>query len=67
MIAIPWSAIVPDSKMTSPARTRLAGAALVFATGPIAARAGSLVQLAIVVAVLVLVLTLEHRSDATTE
>ena len=51
----------------APARMRLVGAALVFATGPIAARAGSLVQLAIVVAILVLVLTLEHRSDATTE
>ena len=49
------------------ARTRLAGAALVLATGPIAARAGSLVQLATVVAILVVMLTVEYWRDARTE
>ena len=42
-------------------------AALVLATGPIAARAGSLVQLATVVVILVVMLTLEHRRHATAE
>ena len=51
----------------APAGTRLAGAALVLATGPIAARAGSLVQLATVVVILVVMLTLEHRRHATAE
>jgi low temperature requirement protein LtrA len=45
----------------APARARLAGAALVLATGPIAARAGSLAQLATMVVVLVVVLTVEQR------
>ncbi|MFL5618105.1 MAG: low temperature requirement protein A [Gemmatimonadaceae bacterium] len=47
----------------APARTRLAGAALVLATGPIAAHAGSLAQLATVVAILVAMLALEHGRD----
>jgi low temperature requirement protein LtrA len=51
----------------APARARLVGAALVLATGPIAARAGSLVQLAAVVAILVVVLTLEQRVDESGE
>jgi len=51
----------------APARTRLAGAALVLATGPIAGRAGSLVQLATVVAVLVVMLTLERGREETAE
>ena len=51
----------------APARTRLAGAALVLASGPIAAHAGSLVQLATVVAILVVMLAIEHRNGATTK
>ncbi|HKP16543.1 MAG TPA: low temperature requirement protein A [Gemmatimonadaceae bacterium] len=47
------------------ARARLASAALVLATGPIAARAGSLAQLATVVAILVVTLLFEHRLDVT--
>ena len=49
------------------AGTRLSGAALVLATGPIAARAGSLAQLATVVVILVLMLTLEQRRHAPAE
>jgi hypothetical protein len=51
----------------APAGTRLSGAALVLATGPIAVRAGSLAQLATVVVILVLMLTVEHRRHATAE
>jgi low temperature requirement protein LtrA len=51
----------------APTGTRLSGAALVLATGPIAARAGSLAQLVTVVVILVLMLTLEHRRHATAE
>ena len=45
----------------APAQARLAGAALVLATGPIAARAGSLAQLATMVVILVVMLTLDQR------
>ena len=51
----------------APAGMRLSGTALVLATGPIAARAGSLAQLATVVVILVLMLTLEHRGRAAAE
>lgn len=47
----------------APASARLGGAALVLATGPIAARAGGLAQLATVVVILVVVLTVEHYRD----
>jgi len=50
----------------APVRDRLAGAALVLATVPIATLAGSLAQLASVVAVFVVMLIVEHRRDATT-
>jgi low temperature requirement protein LtrA len=50
-----------------PVRARVAGAALIGATGPIAAHAGSLAQLATVVAILVVMLGLEHRDEATVE
>ena len=51
----------------APAGARLVGAVFVLATGPIAALAGSLAQLATVVAILVVMLTVEHRRDAAAE